>query len=63
MRAVVVVAVDSCPELEPGIFDGLETVAPAELLLEGLDEVLAQAVLRAKRSSTEMKPWQYRAER
>jgi len=43
--AVVVVAVDPCPELESGVLDGFEAVAPAELLLEGLNEALAQAVL------------------
>lgn len=40
-----VVVSDPCSEFEPGVFDGCEAVAPAELFLEGLDEAFAEAVL------------------
>ena len=40
-----VVVVDPSPELESGVFDGGEAVAPAKLFLEGLNEALAEAVL------------------
>ena len=40
-----VVVLDPGFELEPGVFDGGEAVAPAKLLLEGLDETFAEAVL------------------
>ena len=42
---MVVVEVDPGAEFESGVLDGLEAVAPAELLLEGLDEALAESVL------------------
>ena len=41
----MIVGMDPCPQLESGVLDGGEAVAPAELLLERLDEALAQAVL------------------
>ena len=45
MRSVVVVVVDPGAKFESGVFDGGEAVAPAELLFEGLDEALTEAVL------------------
>ena len=41
----MVVAVDPGAEFEPGVFYGLEAVAPAELFFEGFDEAFAEAVL------------------
>lgn len=43
--SVGVVVVDPSPELESGVFDGGEAVAPAKLFFEGLDEAFAEAVL------------------
>jgi hypothetical protein len=43
--AVVVVAVEPGAQFEPGVFNGCEAVAPAELFLEGLDDALAESVL------------------
>ena len=41
MWSVVVVAVDPSTELESGMFDGLEAIAPSEIFFEGLDEAFA----------------------
>ena len=41
MGPVMVVVVDPGSEFESGLFDGLEAVAPTELLFEGFDETLA----------------------
>lgn len=41
----MVEVVDLRPEFESGLVDGLEVVAPTELLFEGFDETLAQPVL------------------
>ena len=45
MGSLGVVVLGPGSELKPGVLDGGEAVAPAELVLEGLDEALAEAVL------------------
>lgn len=42
---MVVVAMDPSSELESGVLDGFEAVAPCEFLFEGFDEALAKSVL------------------
>ena len=45
MRAPVLVEVDPGSDLHPRMLQGGEALCPAQLLFEGLDEPLAQAVL------------------
>ncbi len=45
MRQLVSVGEDPCALLESRVLDGGEAVAPAELLVEGLDEAFAESIL------------------
>ncbi len=38
MRSPCVIVIEPCPHGELGVFDGLEALRPAELLLEAFDE-------------------------